>query len=214
MKFGLFGTGAVSQSIGRKLVSLGHEVKMGARDAKNEKAAAFVRESSQLASQGTFSDAAQFGEVLVNATQGAASLDVLKSAGGENLDGKVLIDIANPLDFSKGMPPSLFVCNIDSLGERIQAAYPNLKVVKTFNTMNASVMVNPGMVPGPHDIFICGNDDQAKSAVIGLLKSFGWKDPIDLGDITSARATEMLLPIWIRLWGKLGTANFNFHIAR
>ena len=215
MRIGVFGTGIVGQTIGTKLVQLGHEVKMGARTAANEKAAAWVKASGDRASQGTFADAAAFGELLFNCTSGGASLSVLGQAGAERMDGKVLIDVANPLDFSKGMPPTLAVCNTDSLGEQLQRAYPGVKVVKALNTMNTAVMVNPSLVPGDHDVFLSGNDAGAKAQVAALLREwFGWKTVIDLGDITTARGTEMLLPIWLRLWGVMGTANFNFHVAR
>jgi predicted dinucleotide-binding enzyme len=133
-----------------------------------------------------------------------------------NLKNKILIDIANALDFSKGMPPSLVVCNTDSLGEQIQRAFPDTKVIKTLNTMNCNLMVNPGLVAnGDHDIFISGNDVEAKATVTKILRDwFGWKSIVDLGDITNARATEMLLPIWVRLYGKFQSPNFNFKIVR
>jgi hypothetical protein len=205
----------VGDAIASKLVSLGHEVKMGARDAKNEKAAAWVQKSGAKASQGTFADAATFGEVLFNCTSGAGSLDALKAAGEGNLAGKVLVDISNPLDFSKGMPPTLFVSNTDSLGEQIQRAFPKTHVVKTLNTLNAQLMVEPkSLAGGDHDLFVSGNDAGAKGKVKELLQTFGWKTIHDLGDITTARGTESILPIWIRLWGALGDASFNFKIVR
>jgi len=149
------------------------------------------------------------------ATAGAGSLDALRSAGASALRGKVLIDIANPLDFSKGMPPTLFVSNDDSLGETIQRTFPEAKVVKALNTVNANVMVNPGRVPGDHDVFVSGNDTGAKAQVIRLLKDeFGWKSVIDLGDITTARGTESYLHLWLRLYGALQTADFNIHVLR
>jgi predicted dinucleotide-binding enzyme len=215
MKIGVLGTGMVGKAIGTKLVQLGHSVKMGSRTANNEKAAEWIKSSGPNSSQGTFADAAVFGELVFNCTSGMASLEVLKLAGANNLSGKVLIDISNPLDFSKGMPPTLSVCNADSLGEQIQRAFPAVKVVKTLNTMNCNIMVNPSLVPGSHDVFVCGNDADAKSKVTEILKNwFGWKSVIDLGDITSARGVEMMLPIWIRLMGALQTANFNFKIVR
>ena len=137
-------------------------------------------------------------------------------AGATNLNGKVLLDIANPLDASKGMPPSLSVSNTDSLGEQIQRTFPNLKVVKTLNTVTAFLMVNPGLVANAdHTMFVCGNDVAAKAQVTAWLKEwFGWKDVLDLGDITSARGTEMYLPIWLRMWGALGTGMFNVKVVR
>ena len=215
MKIGVLGTGVVGQTIGTKLVSLGHDVKMGARVASNEKAEKWVKDNGARATHGTFADAAAFGEIIFNCTSGTASLDALRQAGERNLDGKILIDVANPLDFSKGMPPTLSVCNTDSLGEQIQRAFPRVRVVKTLNTMNTNVMVDPQIVPGDSDVFMSGNDAAAKAQVTEILKSwFGWRSVIDLGDITSARGTEMLLPIWLRLWGTFKTPNINFHIAR
>jgi predicted dinucleotide-binding enzyme len=205
----------VGQTIGAKLARLGHEVRMGSRSATNAKAREWARASGSKASHGTFADAAQFGELVFNCTAGAASLDALRAAGDGNLAGKILIDVANPLDFSHGMPPSLLVSNTDSLGEQIQRAFPRTKVVKALNTMNCSVMVDPSLVPGTHDVFVCGDDAGARAQVAELLRTwFGWKSVIDLGDITAARGTEMLVPAWVRLWGILGTANFNFRIQR
>jgi 8-hydroxy-5-deazaflavin:NADPH oxidoreductase len=214
MKIGVLGTGMVGETIGTKLIQLGHEVKMGSRTANNAKAAAWVKQSGAAASQGTFADAAGFGEILFNCTSGGASLEALKLAGAENLKSKVLIDIANPLDFSRGMPPSLLVCNTDSLGEQIQRAFPEAKVVKSLNTMNANLMVNPGLLKEDHVVFVSGNEAEAKATVTLILKDWlGWQSVIDLGDITTARSTEMVLPLWVSLMGKLGTPLFNFKIV-
>ena len=165
---------------------------------------------------GTFAEAAQHGEVLFNATNGMGTMEALRQAGASNLKGKILVDISNPLDFSKGMPPSLSVCNTNSLGEQIQRAFPEVKVVKTLNTVTASLMVNPSQVAdGDHHVFVSGNDAEAKGQVTGMLKSwFGWKEAIDLGDITTARGTEMYLPLWLRLWGALGTGMINIKIVK
>lgn len=215
MRIGILGTGMVGQAIGSKLIQLGHEVKMGSRTADNEKATQWVKANGVRASQGTFADAAAFGEIVFNCTAGVHSLEALGLAGASNLQGKILVDIANPLDFSQGMPPSLAFCNTDSLGERIQRAFPETRVVKTLNTVNCNVMVNPSLVSGEHDMFICGNDAEAKTLVTQILKDwFGWKSVIDLGDIRAARAMEMMLPIWIALWGTLQTPIFGFKIAR
>jgi len=214
VRVGVLGTGDVGGRLGSKLVSLGHEVKMGSRTAQNAKAAEWTKGNGSRASAGTFADAAKFGEVVFNCTAGSASLEALKLAGAKNLTGKVLVDVANPLDFSKGMPPTLTVCNTDSLGEQIQRAFPEAKVVKALNTIGNEVMVNPGLVPGEHDTFVCGNDPQAKAKVVEMLRAFGWKSPIDLGDITAARGLEMVLPVWVRLMVTLKTRNFNFKIAR
>lgn len=216
MKIGVFGTGVVGKAIASKLAGLGHEVKMGSRSATNENAAEWAAGAGAKASQGTFAEAAAFGEILFNCTKGDATLEVLALAGAANMKGKILVDISNPLDFSKGMPPTLFICNDDSLGETVQRAYPDVRVVKTLNTMNCGLMVDPSLVKGDHTVFVSGNDAGAKAEVQQLLASFGWaeKNMIDLGDISTARGTEQLLPVWIRLWGALGSPNFNFHIAR
>jgi hypothetical protein len=214
MKIGVLGTGMVGTTIAGKLVSLGHEVRMGARDAKNAKAAAWADTAGPKASHGAFADAAAFGEIIFNCTNGAGSLDALRAAGAENLRGKVLVDVANPLDFSGGMPPSLFAGNTDSLAERIQAAFPEAKVVKALNTVNANVMVEPSRVPGESDVFVAGNDAGAKGEVARILRDgFGWKSVIDLGDVTAARGTESYLPLWLRLWGALKTADFNIRVV-
>ena len=215
MKIAVFGTGMVGTTIASKLVELGHEVKMGSRTANNEKAAAWVSEAGERASQGTFADAAGFGELLFNCTAGAGSLEALRAAGAANLDGKILIDIANPLDFSKGMPPTLSVFGDDSLGEQIQRELPNVKVVKALNTINCYIMVDPSRVPGEHDVFVSGNDAEAKQKVTEILRGwFGWKSVIDLGDISTARGTEAYLMLWVRLWGTLETPDFNMKIVR
>jgi 8-hydroxy-5-deazaflavin:NADPH oxidoreductase len=216
MKIGVLGTGSVGQAIAGKLCTLGHEVRMGGREAKNEKAAAWVKAAGERASQGTFAEAASFGELIFNCTSGAGALDALTAAGAENLRGKVLADISNPLDFSKGMPPRLFTGSDDSLGERIQRAFPEAKVVKTLNTVTAQVMVDPTRVGGgAHDIFVSGNDAGAKARVAEILRGwFGWKNVIDLGDISTARGTESYLMLWVRLWGSLGSAEFNIRVVR
>lgn len=212
MKIAVLGTGMVGETIGSKLAELGHEVRMGSRTSNNEKALAWVKKTGGGASTGTFADAAKFGEVIFVCTNGAATLDVLKSAGAGSLAGKVLVDITNPLDFSKGMPPSLCVPSTDSLGEQIQRAFPDAKVVKTLNTMNCVLMVNPRQLPESHTVFLSGNDEAAKTAVRKMLESFGWRpeEILDLGDIASARGTEHYLPLWLRIY--LATKNGAFNI--
>lgn len=215
MKIGVFGTGAVGRTVASKLIVLGHEVKLGARSATNEQAAAWVQKAGQLASQGSFADAARFGEVVFNCTLGSAALEVMRAAGADNLADKILIDISNPIDFSTGIPPALFSGNTDSLGEAIQRELPRTKVVKALNTVNCNVMVDPSRIPGVHDTFVSGNDPEAKAKVAEILRGwFGWKRVIDLGDISTARGTESYLPLWMRLWRVLGTADFNIHIVR
>jgi len=224
MKIGIIGSGVVGQTLGAKLAERGEDVVLGTRSpgSVNDKRGfgqsldAWVKATGGKGRIGSFADAAAHGEIVINATSGTVSLDALRLAGEQNLRGKILIDVSNPLDFSKGMPPTLTVCNTDSTGEQIQRAFPEAKVVKTLNTTNVNVMVDPGQVAGgDHDLFVSGNDLQAKGRVTELLQQwFGWRTVIDLGDITTARGVEMLLPLWLRLWGALGSPAFNFKIAR
>jgi len=224
MKIGIIGSGVVGQTLGAKLAERGENVVLGTRSpgSVNDKRGFgqslddWVKATDGKGRIGSFADAAAHGEIVINATSGTVSLDALRLAGEQNLRGKILIDVSNPLDFSKGMPPTLTVCNTDSTGEQIQRAFPEAKVVKTLNTTNVNVMVDPGQVAGgDHDLFVSGNDLQAKGRVTELLQQwFGWRTVIDLGDITTARGVEMLLPLWLRLWGALGSPAFNFKIAR
>jgi len=215
-KFGVLGTGAVGQTLASKLVDLGHEVMLGSRDAHNEAAQKWVANTGQRASKGTFADAASFGDIIVNATSGNGSVAALDATGPGNLAGKIVIDVANPLDFSQGFPPSLTVCNTDSLGEQLQREHPRARVVKALNTVNMNVMVDPGRVAGEHNLFIAGDDDRAKAEVVDLLGQFGWPAAriIDLGGIMAARATEAYVLFWVHLYGKLGTGEFNLALQR
>ena len=213
MDIGIIGSGIVGTTLGTALVGKGHAVLVGTRDAG--KLREWAEKTGGRGRTGSFADAAAHGEIVINATSGRGSLEALQMAGADRLKDKILVDVSNPLDFSKGFPPSLFISNTESLGERIQAAFPAAKVVKTLNTVSAVVMVDPGKVGGgEHDLFVCGNDAAAKSRVTGLLKSwFGWKHVVDLGDITTARGTEMYLPLWVRLYGKLNIPAFNIHVV-
>lgn len=216
MRIGVFGTGMVGAAIATKLVEVGHDVTMGSRTNGNEQALEWVASAGAGASQGTFADAAAHGEIVFNCTAGEASLAAIGSVETGDLAGKVLVDVANPLDHTQGMPPGLFTTSFDSLGEQIQRAFPDARVVKALNTVNCEVMVDPAKVPGEHDVFVCGNDESAKTTVRELLESFGWPADhiLDLGDITAARGTEAYLLLWIRLWGALGTGHFNVKVAR
>jgi predicted dinucleotide-binding enzyme len=226
MKIGIIGSGVVGQTLGAKLAEQGLSVVLGTRNPERLDEKRGLGETlrdwlARVDGKGgvvTFPDAAAHGEIVINATAGTVSLEALAQASAKNLGGKILIDVANPLDFSKGMPPTLTVCNTDSLGEQIQRAFPDAKVVKTLNTVNAQVMVAPDQLGnGDHSIFVCGNDAAAKAAVTRYLEEwFGWRGDhiVDLGGIESARGTEMYLPLWLRLWGALGTPMFNFKIAR
>ena len=225
MNIAVLGTGMVGQAIAGRLHELGHSVVVGTRDPSSTLArtepdamgnppfAAWHADHEGVA-LATFADAAAGAELVVNASNGNVALEVLRLAGAENLAGKPLLDIANPLDFSAGFPPTLSVKDSDSLGEQIQRAFPDARVVKTLNTLNASLMVDPKSLGESSTVFVSGEDPEAKAAVTALLESFGHDDVIDLGGIETARGTEMLLPIWLRLMGKLGTAHFNFKIVR
>lgn len=212
MKIGVLGTGMVGKAIGGKLVALGHDVMMGSRTADNPNAMAWATDHG--AKQGTFVDAAAHGDLVFHCGKGEHALKIAMAAR-PGLADKILVDLTNPLDFSKGMPPTLSVCNDDSLGERLQAAMPEVKVVKTLNTLNCDLMVAPGKLVEATTIFVSGDDPEAKATVRTLLtEGFGWRDVIDLGDITTARGVEMWLPLWIRLWGALGNADFNLRVVR
>jgi 8-hydroxy-5-deazaflavin:NADPH oxidoreductase len=215
MKVAVLGTGIVGRTIGARLVGLGHQVGMGSRTAASDTAADWVAATGGESSHGTFADVTENAQMVFNCTSGVASLDALRAAGAANLAGKVLVDAANPLDFSHGMPPTLSVCNTDSLGEQIQREFPEARVVKALNTMNALVMVEPSRVVGDHDVFICGNDPGAKAAVVEVLRSFGWAQTsiVDLGPISSSRGTEMYLPLWLHLRGVLGTGDLNIKVV-
>jgi 8-hydroxy-5-deazaflavin:NADPH oxidoreductase len=227
MNIAVLGSGVVGRSLSSKLIERGHDVVIGTRDvdellARPEVAGGWVAPFSEWyrnndsVDLATFSEAAERGEIIFNATAGGGTLDALKLAGEDNLDGKILVDISNPLDFSHGMPPTLFVCNTESLAEQIQQAFPGARVVKTLNTLTASLMVDPAsLAGGDHHVFVSSDDGDAKERVVQLLKNdFGWKEVIDLGDLKTARAAEMLLPMWLALINALGTPTFNFKVVR
>ncbi|MDQ3889495.1 MAG: NAD(P)-binding domain-containing protein, partial [Actinomycetota bacterium] len=200
MRIGILGTGTVGTTLAGKLRELGHEVRVGSRDGSKGDA--------------TFAEVAAHGEVLLNCTAGVASLAALEQAGEDNLRGKVLVDVANPLDFSGGFPPRLSVCNDDSLAEQIQRRFPEARVVKALNTIGAPVMVDPGIVPGAHTIFVAGDDAAAKEQVVGLLESMGWSPArvMDLGGIGASRGLEMYLPLWLSLFGRHGSPLLNVQV--
>ncbi len=225
MKIAVLGTGSVGRALAGRLDGLGHDIVVGTRDpeatlARTDPDAMGTPPYAEWAAAhagvrlAAFADAAAQAELVVNATNGDATLDVLTAAGAEHLAGKPLLDIANPLDFSQGLPPSLSISNNDSLGEQVQRAFPEARVVKALNTLNASLMVEPKTLGQSSTVFVSGDDAQAKATVVSLLASFGHDDVIDLGPLETARGTEMLLPIWLRLMNTLGTATFNFKIVR
>jgi len=225
MKIAVLGTGMVGQALAGALSSLGHDVTVGTRDPEST---AGKTEPDRMGNApypvwaadhpavtlATFAESARDAELVVNASGGAVSLDVLRQAGADNLAGKVLLDVSLPLDVSAGFPPSLFVSNTDSLGEQVQREFPAARVVKSLNTLNATLMVNPGLLGEGSTVFVSGNDADAKSTVTSLLEALGHTDVIDLGDITTARGTEMMFAGWIRLMGVLGTSKFNWKVVR
>ncbi|WP_089726791.1 NADPH-dependent F420 reductase [Candidatus Thiosymbion oneisti] len=227
MKIAVIGTGIVGKTLAGKLATLGHQVTLGTRDPKatlkrtepdlfGKPPVAVWRKDYPAVGLETFAQATGGAELVINATLGIACLEALEATGAANLDGKLLIDVSNPLDFSQGMPPSLAICNKDSLGEQIQRKFPLAKVVKTLNTVNAALMIEPGQLQGgQHTMFVAGNDTEARTEVSGYLKEwFGWQDVLDLGDITNARGMEMLLPLWIRIYGATGNPMFAYRIVR
>lgn len=226
MHIGILGTGIVGQTLGLKLVQLGHTVMLGTRNPANldepkgrGPEARTLRDWLALTESHarivTFRDAAAYGELIINALSGMASLEVLQAVGKEKLDNKTLIDVSNPIDFSRGFPLTLFVKDTDSLGEIIQRSFPNTRLVKTLNTMTAALMVNPKLVGnGDHTVFLSGNDTKAKIQVAGLLHEFGWDDILDIGDISTARSTEMMLSIGHAVMQALSPAEIAFKVVR
>lgn len=213
MNVGILGTGDVGKALGRAFVALGHEVKMGARDARNEKALAWAQEVGAKGSVGTFGDAASFGEVVVLATLGVANESAITMAGPDHFRGKLLIDTTNPLDFSGGMPPKLAVSGNDSGGERVQRLLPDAHVVKAFNTVGNAFMFRPDFPGGPPDMFICGNHDDAKAKAAAILKDFGW-GVVDVGGIESSRYLEAMCLVWVLSAMRMGNWNKAFKLLR
>lgn len=226
MKISVLGTGAVGQAMSQKLTRLGHQVFMGTRNVSESLSrtetdtwgtpgvGSWIKENSQVELV-SFRESVKRGkDLIVFAMNGKAAMECLEGIGEELLGDRIMIDISNPLDFSKGFPPILSICNTESLGEKIQNSFPKLRVVKTLNTVSSAVMVNPDVIQGDHSLFICGNDEAAKAEVVQLLNSIGWgnRNIIDLGDITSARGTEMMMPLFIRLIGKFQSPLFNINI--
>lgn len=214
MRIGVLGTGDVGRRLATGLAGLGHEVVLGSRRADNPVAVRWAREHGGR--HGAFAEAAAHGELVVNATGGLVALDVLTAVGAAGLDGKVVVDVSNPLDFSHGFPPRLVVPAAGSVAEQLQQAFPRARVVKALNTMNNTVMTEPGRVPGPHNVFVCGDDQAARAQVAELLRSFGWQDQqiLDLGALSAARGLESVVLLWVTLSGALHTADFNFAILR
>ncbi len=226
MKIAILGSGIVGRTLAEKLIELKHEVAIGTRNTAKTLLRSEREDSDKLPfgewiknfpeiKLVKYAEAVRYSDFIINATNGEFSLSALKKVGEKNIEGKILMDISNPFDFSNGAPPSLFVSNTDSLGERIQHSFPSVRVVKALNTVAVQLMTHPSLVPGEHNIFIGGNDAEAKQQVSDLLASFGWSKEliIDLGDIASSRAMEQLLPLMLRLWDRFGHPNFNIKVV-
>ncbi|MDZ5621638.1 NAD(P)-binding domain-containing protein [Nocardioides sp. HM23] len=215
MKIAVLGTGAVGRALSGRLAELGHDVTVGTRDpgatGAKEEYADWAADHPDVG-LATFADAAEPAPVVINATSGAVTLDVLGQAG--ELGGKVVIDVSNGLDFSAGFPPLISFPQDDSMAEQVQRAFPAALVVKSLNTMTAAVMAHPEQLPDPGTVFLSGDDPSAKETVAGLLRELGHTDILDLGDVTTARGVEWLMPAWLRVIGAVGTPNFNWKVVR
>lgn len=216
MRYAVLGTGMVGNTLATKLAALGHEVRMGAREAGNAKASEWAAANGPKAGQGAYAEVAGWAERVIVAINGAAIPSIGPLIGDGAVAGKLVIDVTNPLDFSQGMPPTLIpeLSGTTSAAEVLQAALPSAKVVKTLNTMNHLLMVDPARVPGVHDVFVCGADPDAKAQASDMLREFGWTSIIDFGPLSGARGTEGLMPFWLRMWGVNGSPNFNYRIVR
>ncbi|MDQ1679958.1 MAG: 8-hydroxy-5-deazaflavin:NADPH oxidoreductase [Frankiaceae bacterium] len=216
MRIAVLGTGPVGHALATRLVHLGHDVWMGSRDGAGAKVVAWAAQQGDRAHAATFAEAAHEGELLVNATGGSVSLEMLASIDEADLEGKVLVDVSNPLDFSQGFPPGLSPAIDDSSAEQIQRAHSGARVVKALNTMNCDVMADPLLVRGPHTVFVAGDDIAAKAAVVDLLASFGWPRPdiLDLGGLIASRGLEAYVLFWVNVRMTLGTNHFNIAVVR
>jgi predicted dinucleotide-binding enzyme len=226
MRIAVLGTGGVGQALAGRLDELGHDVTLGTRDPRATLARAGGDHNGGPAPAVWLADhpgvsllphaeAVTGAEVVVNALQGAATLETLGAIGAEALAGTVLLDLSNPLDFSAGFPPTLFVAGDDSLGEQVQRLLPRTQVVKGLNTVASTLMVRPDLLAdGEHTVFVSGDSGPAKATVVALLTEMGHTDVVDLGDLSTGRGAEMLLPLWLRLWGALGTPVFGIKVVR
>jgi 8-hydroxy-5-deazaflavin:NADPH oxidoreductase len=209
MKIAVIGTGSAGRALAAGFRRIGHDVVVGTRDP--EVTAQREEWAGSDLTLVTFADAATDADFVINATGGLVSLGALAQV---DLEGKVLVDVSNPLDFSEGFPPRLSVSNTDSLAEQIQRAHPEARVVKALNTVNGAVMVDPARLPEATTIFLAGDDPLAREAVRELLGELGWVDIVEFPTLEAARALEMWLPLWVRLMANLGTADFNIRLVR
>jgi len=211
MKVGILGTGDVGKAIGNGFIALGHEVMMGSRQAGNDKAKAWVNSTGGKGREGSFKDTAKFGEIVALCTLGTASESIVRDAAHE-LNGKILWDATNPLDFSTG-GPRLSIVGHDSLGEHVQKAAPGAKVVKCFNTVGNALMFKPKLAGGPPTMFIAGNDEAAKKTTAGMLKDWGW-ETADIGNIEGSRYLEAMCMAWVAYAIKNGGWTHAFKLLR
>jgi 8-hydroxy-5-deazaflavin:NADPH oxidoreductase len=214
MKVGVIGSGDVGRRLGQGFAAKGHDVKLGTRDPTKKEVQAWLKETAGKVSVGSFAEAAAHGEVVLLCTLGSAAESAIGLAGEKNFAGKVLIDVTNPLDFSKGMPPGLFVGTTDSLGERVQRKLPQAKVVKCFNIVSNSTMINPRLKDGLPTMIIAGNDAGAKKTVAEILAGFGWEAPVDIGNIDGARWLEALTALWVRVAINVGSWTPGFRVLK
>ena len=209
MQIAILGTSAVGPALGKAFTAAGHDVTIGTRDPVQTRAREqWAGVDLPLAAYRDLE-----ADVFINATSGSGSLAALEAVG-DAVNGKVVIDTSNPLDHSQGFPPSLFVSNTDSLAEQLQRALPKVRLVKMFNTMANEVMVNPRGLSEDSTIFVAGNDPDARQTAAALAADLGWADVFDLGDLTGARALEMFIPLWVRMYVQLGRPNFNIKVIR
>lgn len=220
MKIGILGSGDVGRKLGDGLIEIGHEVKIGTRDPNKEQIVQWLRNhgngEKQKASVGSFTEAASFEDMVIIATQWDGTINAIKMADSatKNFAGKIVIDVTNPLDFSKGMPPKLAVGHTDSAGETVQRLLPDAKVIKTFNIVGNPHMVHPDFPCGPPTMFICGNDEEAKKMIMdSILTPFGW-ETIDIGGIEGARLLEPLAMLWITYYFRTNNGNHAFKLLR
>ncbi len=213
MKIGILGTGDVGQVLGKGFADLDNQVKMGSRNPEQEKVKTWIEKAGSHASAGSYAEAAQFGEVLVLATAWSGTENALRLAGAENCAGKVVIDATNPLVMNPNGPPSLALGHTDSGGEQVQRWLPKAKVVKAFNIVGNAHMIHPDFPGGPPDMFICGNDEDAKRTVGEILRRFGWPS-IDIGGIEGARLLEPMCILWVLYGIQNSTWNHAFKLLR
>lgn len=214
MKIGILGSGDVGRSLGRGFAAKGHSVMIGSRTPGKPELQEWAAAVGAKGSAGSFAEAAAFGDIVLLCTNGAATEAAIDLVGTKQFDGKVVVDVTNPLDFSKGMPPGLLVGTTDSLGERVQRRLPKAKVVKALNIVGNRTMVNPTMTDGVPDMMIAGNDASAKRTVGGLLREFGWGEPIDIGGIDGARYLEAMVPLWVRVCQATGSWSVAWRVLR